>query len=366
MAVSPDLIVRDDVRAMAAYPVAHAAGMIKLDAMENPYTLPDALRRELAGVLSGCELNRYPDPSAPGLKKRLREVMGIKPEWELLLGNGSDEIIQMIILACARAGAVVMAPTPTFVMYRTYAHIAGIEFSGVPLRADFALDTERFLTEMRNRRPAVVFMPYPNNPTGNLFAADAVQAVVDAAPGLVVIDEAYQPFAGHSLIGLLERHRHVVLLRTVSKLGLAGLRLGYAVGHPEWMREVDKVRSPYNVNVLTQAAADWALARHAVLEGQAADIRAEREKLFAAMAALPDLRPFPSSANFILARVPDAVQVQKSLERRRVLIKSMHGANPQLDQCIRVTVGTPAENAAFLDALRAALAELGPRREAVA
>jgi histidinol-phosphate aminotransferase len=173
-----------------------------------------------------------------------------------------------------------------------------------------------------------------------------------------VIDEAYQPFAGHSLIDLLDRHRNVVLLRTVSKLGLAGLRLGYAVGHPEWMCEFDKVRSPYNVNVLTQAAADWALARHEVLEGQAADIRAAREKLFAAMAAMPGVHPFPSSANFILARVPGAVQVQKSLERRRVLIKSMHGANPQLDQCIRVTVGTPAENAAFLDALRAALAEL--------
>ncbi|HXC41490.1 MAG TPA: histidinol-phosphate transaminase [Burkholderiales bacterium] len=354
----PQDIIRADVRAMTAYPVADARGMIKLDAMENPYALPEALRRELAQVLSECAINRYPDPTAPALKQRLREVMGLKPEWEVLLGNGSDEIIQIMVQCCARPGAVVMAPTPAFVMYKVYSLIAGAEFVGVPLRPDFSLDTERMLAELRARRPAIVFIAYPNNPTGNLYSEQDIIAIAEAAPGLVVIDEAYQPFAGNSLIGLLDRYRHVVLLRTVSKLGLAGLRLGYAVGHPEWVREFDKVRSPYNVNVLTQAAAEWILRRHELLDAQAASIRAGREALFKAMAALPGVQPFPSAANFILGRVPDAPRLVAGLAQRRVLIKSLHGAHPLLEQCIRVTVGTEAENAAFLDALRAGLAEL--------
>lgn len=355
MTAGPERIIRDEIRAMSAYHVPSASGLIKLDAMENPYSLPAALRRAVAEDLAACEMNRYPDPTAPALKSCLREVMGIPRNMDILLGNGSDEIIQMIVQACARPGAVVMAPVPTFVMYRNYATIAGVRFVGVPLKGDFSLDVQAFLSEIRTHKPAVVFLSYPNNPTGNLFSEEAMSLIVGAAPGLVVIDEAYQPFAETSWLDKLAGFPNVILLRTMSKLGLAGIRLGYAVGWPDWLSEIDKVRSPYNVNVLTQCAAERILRSHEVLDVQAADIRASRELLSAALAGIPGLTPFPSSANFILLRVPDAPALFTGLCKRGVLVKNLHGAHPLLEHCIRVTVGTPEENARLLEAIAAVL-----------
>ena len=355
MTTGSERIIRDDIRAMSAYPVPSAAGLIKLDAMENPYPLPAALRRAVAEDLAACEMNRYPDPTAPALKSCLREAMGIPQDMDILLGNGSDEIIQMVVQACARPGAVVMAPVPTFVMYRNYATIAGVRFVGVPLKGDFALDVEAFLSEIRAHRPAVVFLSHPNNPTGNLFSTEAMLSILDAAPGLVVIDEAYQPFAQTSWLDKLPGFPNVILLRTMSKLGLAGIRLGYAVGRPDWLSEIDKVRSPYNVNALTQCAAERILRSHEVLDAQAADIRASRDLLSARLAAIPGLTPFPSSANFILVRVPDAPLLFSGLCKRGVLIKNLHGAHPLLEHCVRVTVGTPVENSSLLESIAAVL-----------
>ena len=358
MTRGPERVIRDEVLAMSAYHVQSASGMVKLDAMENPYSLPAKLRQALAVSLAGCELNRYPDPTAPALKARLRAVMGIPDDFELLLGNGSDELIQIIIQACARPGAVVMAPVPTFVMYQAYSTIAGTRFIGVPLRADFSLDVAAFIGAIREHDPAVVFISYPNNPTGNLFAAEDILKIVGAVSGIVVIDEAYQPFAETSWLGRLHDSSNVVLLRTMSKLGLAGIRLGYATGRKEWIGEFDKVRSPYNVNVLTQCVAETILADSSILEEQAAEIRASRGVLLRRLAQVAGVSPFPSAANFVLARVPNAPAVFAGLRARGILVKNLHGMHPLVDNCLRITVGTPAENELFLAAFSSAIADL--------
>jgi len=357
--VDPDALIRDEILRMSAYAVPSSAGMVKLDAMENPYALPELLRQEIGRLVTASEINRYPDPSAPALKLRLREVMEIAEGYDILLGNGSDELIQIMIQACARPGATIMAPAPTFAMYRQYAVIAGLKYVGVPLAPDFSLDLDRFLAVMREHNPAIIFISYPNNPTGNLFSPDAVARILAEAPGLVVVDEAYQPFADGTFMTRLPDYQNLVMLRTVSKLGLAGIRLGYAVARPEWVVEFNKVRSPYNVNVLTQLVAERVLAHNDVLQEQAAAIREERAKLAAELGGMAGVTPFPSQANFILARVPDARIVFEGLRQRGILIKSLHEMHPLLDQCVRITVGTPAENALLIASLEAVLSVHG-------
>lgn len=344
-------VIRDEVRAMSAYHVPPAAGMVKLDAMENPHLLPVPVRQQMAAALADCALNRYPDPRAEDLKQALRKAMGIPGNQHVLVGNGSDEIIQMMIVACAREGACILAPAPTFVMYRQYALLAGVAYHAVDLAADFTLPVQAMLDAIAEQQPAIVFLSYPNNPTGNLFDTDAIEKIVRAAPGLVVVDEAYQPFADASMLDRLADFPNLVILRTVSKLGLAGIRLGYAVGAADWMCEFEKVRSPYNVNVLTQVAAQVALANYGILLDQSAMIKQERARLYAALERMPALHCHPSSANFLLVRVPDAVSSCAELSRRGILVKSMHGSHPLLDQCIRITVGTSGENDLLLAAM---------------
>jgi histidinol-phosphate aminotransferase len=357
VSAGPEEIVRDEVRAMKPYAVARAEGLVKLDAMENPYGLPPALQREIAEAVSHVAINRYPDPSAPALMRRLRETMDIRPEHDVLLGNGSDEIIHIVVQCVARQGAVVLAPRPTFVMFGAYAALAGMEYVGVPLRPDFTLDAPAFVEAMKRHRPAVVFIAYPNNPSGNLFDEASVARIVAAAPGLVVIDEAYHAFARKTFMTRLAEFPNLVVMRTLSKLGLAGIRLGYAVGRPEWIREFDKVRSPYNVNSLTHAVAERILAHHDVLDAQAQGIIAERERLDAELRRFPGVTVFPSDANFILVRVPDAAAVFEGMRRRGVLIKNLHTGVPLLDGCVRLTIGTPEENRRCLAAFRESLAE---------
>lgn len=236
--------VRPEIQALAAYHVADAAGMIKLDAMENPYDLPEGIRARIATAVADVAINRYPDGAGRRVAAALRTTYGIAPELGLILGNGSDELIQIITCALAAPGAVMLAPEPTFVMYRSNALYAGMRFVGVDLRADWSLDMDAMRAAIARERPALVFLAYPNNPTGNLFPAEAVEALIAITPGLVVIDEAYAPFADASFLDRVGRYPNVVVLRTVSKIGMAGLRLGYAVGAPAWIAAFDKVRAP--------------------------------------------------------------------------------------------------------------------------
>ena len=347
-------LVRPEIRALDAYAVARAEGMVKLDAMENPHLLPEAERAVLASALAQVPINRYPDGGADAVRSVLRRAFGIPASLELMVGNGSDELIQIVTATLARPGAAMLAPEPSFVMYRRNAIYAGMRFVGVPLAADFSLDAAAMLAAIERERPALTYIAYPNNPTGNLFAAEEVEAVIRAAPGLVVVDEAYYAFAQESFLPRLREFANLLVLRTVSKVGMAGLRLGYAVAAPEWIAEFNKLRPPYNVNALTQAAVTALLADTAWIDEQARGVRAERERLGAALARLPDTRVFPTRANFIVVRVADATRWFEGLKARRILVKNLHGWHPLLANCLRITVGTPAEN----DLVLAACAEL--------
>jgi histidinol-phosphate aminotransferase len=301
-------------------------------------------------------------PSYDELKKKISARLGVPPGYGLVLGNGSDELISMIAVACAKPGATMLAPVPAFVMYAMSAQFAGIDFVGVPLKADFSLDREAMLAAMAKHRPAVIYLAYPNNPTGNLFDTGDMEAIIRAAgdSALVVVDEAYQPFAQASFMARLPEFDNLLVMRTVSKLGLAGIRLGYMAASDALLKEFDKVRPPYNINVLTQAAAEFVLDHADVLDQQAASLRSEREKLARALATLPGVTVFPSAANFLLVRVQNvgknATEVFDGLVERKILIKNVGKMHPLLDNCLRVTVSTPEENRLFLDAFSASLA----------
>lgn len=350
--MKPQDLVRPEILALKAYQVADAEGMVKLDAMENPYPLPEAMRRELANVLARTDLNRYPEPTGRKLRELIAAKMQVPAGMELLLGNGSDDLIQIITLALAKPGAVMMYPGPTFVMYAMNATFFGMRGVSAGLREDFTLDAQAFLAAMRQHRPSLIYIAYPNNPTGVLYPEQDLLAILRAAEGLVVMDEAYHVFAQKTFMPRLAEFPNLVVLRTMSKLGLAGIRLGYLAGRPEWIREFNKVRQAYNVNVLTQAAALFVLERLDVLEKQAAVIREERAGLGKALAALQGVTVYPSEANFFLIRVPDAERTFEALRRQGVLVRSLH---PGLANCLRVTVGTPEENRILLNAMREAL-----------
>jgi histidinol-phosphate aminotransferase len=354
--------IRDDVRAGSVYPVEPAAGLIKLDAMENPYRLPAELARRLGERLADVSINRYPPADPQAFKQRLAARIGLPGSMQLMLGNGSDELIHLLIQACARGGpepATVLAPAPSFVMYQISARLDLCRYVGVPLGRDFALDAGAMIDAIRTHRPAVTFIAYPNNPTGTLYQRAAIDAVLDAAldtgAGLVVLDEAYLPFAQDTWLPQLATRPNLLVLRTLSKLGLAGLRLGYLCGDPAWIGELEKVRPPYNVNVLTLAAADFLLDHFDVLEQQAAQLRAARGAMDRALRALPRVAVFDSAANFILVRVADADATYAALKQRGILIKNVSRMHPQLANCLRITIGTPEENDAVLAALRASL-----------
>jgi histidinol-phosphate aminotransferase len=275
-----------------------------------------------------------------------------------MLGNGSDELISLLTLAADVPGNVVMAPLPGFVMYELSAKLQGLEFVGVPLTPDFELDGPAMLAAVREHQPALLYIAYPNNPTANLWDDAVVDAIIEAAPGLVVIDEAYQPFAARDSLERQRRHEHVLLMRTMSKFGLAGVRIGYMMGRRRLIAEIDKLRPPFNVSVLNCETTLFALEHVDEYARQAATIRAERDKLLRELQALPGVEPFPSEANMILARVPDAKRVFEGMRARGVLIKNVSGLHPLLANCVRITIGTPEENPQTLAALYGALHDL--------
>jgi histidinol-phosphate aminotransferase len=350
--------IRPEIRALSAYHVPDPGTLIKLDAMENPYGWPPHMVQSWLETLRTLPLNRYPDPSGRVVQEALRSTMAIPAEYDILLGNGSDELIQMILMAVAQPGRVVLAPEPAFVMYRMIAGFVGMDYVGVPLNsADFSLDMPALRAAIAKHQPAVLFLAYPNNPTGNLFDAGQIRELIRISPGLVVVDEAYLPFAEASLLDALAEFDNLLILRTVSKLGLAGLRLGLLIGARAWLSEFDKVRLPYNINVLTQTSAVFALRHKTVLDEQATRIRAERERIYSELRAMPGLTVWPSRANFILLRAPAgrANEIFAALKQSGVLIKNLHGSGGVLSDCLRVTVGAPEENDALLAGLRAAL-----------
>ncbi len=360
--------LRPDVKSMQAYAVQDARGLVKLDAMENPHRLPAALQAELGARLGALALNRYPGERGEDLKRALAAHAGMPDGFALMLGNGSDELISLLAVACdlppdandpagARPAAV-LAPEPGFVMYAISARLQGLAFIGVPLTRDFELDQAAMLSAIEQERPAIVYLAYPNNPTAKLWDDATIEAIVraqGAQGGLVVIDEAYQPFAGKSYIDRIAGHGHVLLMRTLSKFGLAGVRLGYLMGPAALIAEIDKVRPPYNISVLNCECALFALEHAQVFAAQAQAIRTERAALLAALAQLPGVEVWPSDANMILLRVPDATRAFEGMKAHGVLVKNVSRMHELLANCLRLTVGTADENAQMLAALEASL-----------
>ncbi len=350
-------LLRTEVLALSAYHVQDAAGLIKLDAMENPYNWPDEMIAEWLEKLRTVGVNRYPDPSASKLRWALREANGVPEEAELMLGNGSDELIQIILMAVAGGEGSILFPQPTFVMYKQIAQCLGLHCVGVELNGqDFSLDMDAMRAAIVEHRPKVIFLAYPNNPTGNAFAVEDMREILNIAPGLVVVDEAYAPFADNTFMPDLRLFQNLLVMRTLSKLGLAGLRLGFLAGHPAWISQLDKVRLPYNINVLTQLTAEFALSKQAVLDEQVGRIRRDRELLAARLQALP-VKVFPSQANFLTFRSLEkkADEVFSRLQEAGVVIKNLSPTGGPLLQCLRVTVGTDYENQRFVESLETIL-----------
>lgn len=350
-------LIREQVLGLKAYQIADATGMIKLDAMENPYTWPDELRQQWLKRLEQAELNRYPDPKCTQLSETIRQVFGVSKDKQVLLGNGSDELIQIIINAVAKPGATVMSFSPGFVMYEFIAIYNRLQYAAVPLSADFDIPLAETLAQIARYQPAVIFIAYPNNPTGNLFDQKAIRTIIESAPGLVVIDEAYTSFAKTSFLEQLDNYENMLVLRTLSKMGLAGLRLGYLIGAAAWLDQLDKVRLPYNINILTQISAQFALENKSVLDSQTDLICQQRERLYQDMKKIDSLSIYQSQANFLMFRTApgQAAKIHQRLLEQQVLIKNLSPAGGSLADCLRVTVGTEDENRLFLAALAKSL-----------
>jgi len=347
--------IRPEIRSLSAYHVPDPGNMIKLDAMENPYTWPQSMIDAWQHVLQDTALNRYPDPGSRLLQKRIRTAFNIPDDMDLLLGNGSDELIQIIAMSVAAPDHVILAPEPGFVMYKMIAQFVGMQYVGVPLTAnEFNLDMPAMKSAIEQHQPAVIFLAYPNNPTGNLFERKQVEAILDMAPGLVVIDEAYAAFADDSFMSDLGSYANLLVMRTVSKMGLAGLRLGYLAGAAAYIQEFDKIRLPYNINILTQVSAEFALQHKDILDQQTELLRHERERLFDNLSAIAGMTVYPSQANFILFKVDNdrANALFEALKSGGVLIKNLANAGGLLQGCLRVTVGKPEENDRFIEIVR--------------
>ena len=348
-------LIRQDVQSMHAYAIQPSAGLIKLDAMENPHRLPLQLQAELGARLGAVALNRYPGQRVDDLRQALAAYAKMPEGFGIMLGNGSDELISLVAMACDVPGGSILAPLPGFVMYGMSAQLQGLEFIGVDLTADFELDEKAMLAAIAKHQPSIIYLAYPNNPTANLWDDTVIERIIEAAPGMVVIDEAYQPFSSRSYIDRVERHSHVLLMRTLSKFGLAGVRIGYMFGPKQLVAEFDKVRPPYNISVLNCEAALFALEHAEVFAAQASALRGERARLQRALSDLAGVQAWPSDANMVLARFPDAQRTFDGLKSRGVLVKNVSRMHPLLANCLRLTVGTGDENTQMIAALKASL-----------
>lgn len=348
-------ILRAELQGVSAITMPSRAGLVPLDMMENPYGLPEDLQQALGERLGRVALNRYPGERVDVLRDALARHIGMPQDCALLLGNGSDELIRLLCLAVAVPGATVLAPEPGFMMYWLSARLHGLRYVGVSLTADFELDEAAMLKAIEACQPAIVWLAFPNNPTANLWDDAVIERLVEAAPGLVVMDEAYEPFASRNSLARLQRHEHVLLMRTMSKLGLAGARIGVLVGRRPLIAEIDKLRPPFNVSALDAEAALFALEHVDEYARQAAAVRAERQRLLALLGAVPAVTAYPSEANMIVVRVPGATRVHAGMKSRGVLVKNLDGTHPTLADCLRLTVGTPQENALMMQALLSSL-----------
>lgn len=342
----------DKIQEMQPYQVQSSGGMIKLDAMELPYKLPDEMRQALGTMLSMTNIHRYPNSQSTSLAAKIKTCFELPSDCEVLFGNGSDELIQIILMAVARPGATVLSPVPSFVMYEHTANLLGMPFVGVDLNADFTLNEDAFLAAVEQYQPAVIFLAYPNNPTGNTLDKLFIERVLARAPGLVVVDEAYGAYAQDSAADLLEKYNRLVVIRTLSKIGFAGIRLGYLAAQPSLEKQFEKVRMPYNINVLTQATARFMLDQMGYIDTCIDKVKKQKERQYNWFKAHPKIETFESQTNFLLIRVQEADKVFTTLrDDYKILVKNLHGVHPVLENVLRITVGRRKENSKLREAL---------------
>ena len=342
--------LRSDIQDIKAYHVPKSENMIKLDAMESSFLVSKDLMEPYLAYLSEAALNRYPDGNAEEVQQTLRSLMDIPNELGVLLGNGSDELIQLMALAC-EAGDTILSVEPSFVMYEMIAKFTRLNYQGVLLDDGFEINLDSTLDEIKKTQPKLIFIAYPNNPTGNSFDRESIHTIIKESEALVVVDEAYYAYSEDSFLNEVANYPNLVLLRTISKIGFAGLRLGLLIGNQSTVRELDKLRLPYNINILTQASANFLLKEKNHIVANANIIINERQRLFDELTAIPDLKVFPSQTNFLLIKVDDAKLLNEFLKANGILVKSFD-MNPQLSNCIRVTVGDPSENKEFIKQIK--------------
>jgi histidinol-phosphate aminotransferase len=351
-------IIKDEVLAHKAYPIEYTIPPVKLDANENPLTIPEPLRAEFLARLNGIALNRYPEAGSPELVRRFAGNFDVAAE-QVIIGNGSDELIQILCSAVARPGAEVMIPTPTFAMFSITPVNSGCRLVEVPLDGEFDLDVAAMSERIESYPPALTFIAWPNNPTGNSFSRDRVEAIVEKSPGIVVVDEAYHNFYGQTFLPLLSKYDNLVILRTLSKVGFAAARVGMLVGNARLVHELNKVRLPYNLNSLSQAAAAFYLDYESVFLKQAEDIRLWRGELYSALGKISGVHPRRSDANFIFFSCDfDSDRIYAKLLESGVLVKNFN-IQGKIKNFMRVTVGTPEENGVFVKELKEILQKLG-------
>ena len=353
---------RDDLRALEGYHSAQVEVPVRLNTNESPYPPPAAFIAEWQAALGEASYNRYPDREAGELRAAIAEHLG-QPAARIFPANGSNEVLQTLLLTYAGSGRRALLFEPTYALHAHLARITATEVVEGERNDRMAIDLDSAAALIARHRPSIVFVCSPNNPTGTVETREVVTALLDLVAGqggLLVVDEAYGEFAAWSALELVSDAAPLVVVRTYSKVwSLAALRLGFGVG-PEWLvAELDKVVLPYHLSVPTQLAGRLALAHRDDMERRVASLIEERGRLFAALSELDGVTVFPSGANFLLFRVRgDGRAVWKSLLSRGVLIRDF-SRWPRLDECLRVTVGTPSENDAFLDALRGTLQEVG-------
>ncbi|MCB6183665.1 histidinol-phosphate transaminase [Leeia sp. TBRC 13508] len=351
MSISPASVFRADVIAQKAYQVHDSDGFIKMDANESPHPLPAHLKQALAERLANLDLNRYPDGAARHLKEKLLNQLGLSNKYDLLFGNGSDECIGLLMQAISDGQAKVMALEPTFVVYGLAAKNFQLNYVGVTLNEDFSVNVERTLAAIKEHQPKLLFLTPPNNPTGNILSAEDASKLIEATPGLVIIDEAYEAFSRQRLISLLDKHDNLLIMRTFSKIGGAGLRLGYLIGQQKWLIELDKIRMPYNINSLTQVAAEFLLDHAEVINQQVKTVIAARDSLISALREFAELTVYPSEANMFVVRYEKVRDLHSWLNEKKILVRQAYNWHPLLNNCIRISTGTAEENAALLCAI---------------
>jgi len=342
-------LLRPSVRDLIPYAMEKIGHRIKMDANEYPYPWPPELFQAVMAEVQRVDLNRYPDPCAEGLRCTLSEELHVSPS-QIMLGNGSDELIQYILLTFGGPQVKVFSPTPTFAMYEIITRATGCQFIGVPLGPDLDLDEKAMRLAIEQERPRILFLAYPNNPTGNCFRRSSVEALLEEFEGILVIDEAYFDFSQKSFLDRLPQHENLLILRTLSKTGLAGLRVGILLGSESVIQMVSKVRLPYNLNTFSQVAAQVVLSQNDFISRQLSILIAERERLFRALQGMEGICPYPSEANFILFRAEASRRIYEGLLSQGILVRAFGNAGWLKDH-LRVTVGRPEENELFLKTL---------------